>query len=137
MFRLVSTVLYQKPEVVILVYRLDINNTWAWPGFFKGGVGHTESCRGYSPNCHLNIVGCLLTKRLTKGGGHMHSRTPLVTPLQCYYCVKACLSPLLNVLLSLYVAGCIALAAMTAKLLRLSAQIKRNECPKSFCNEQS
>ena len=31
--------------------------------------GHTESYRGYSPDCHLNIVGCLLTKRLTKGGG--------------------------------------------------------------------
>ena len=30
--------------------------------------GHAESYRGYSPNCHLNIVGCLLTKRLTKGG---------------------------------------------------------------------
>ena len=31
--------------------------------------GFTESYRGYSPDCHLNIVGCLLTKRLTKGGG--------------------------------------------------------------------
>ena len=30
--------------------------------------GHTGSYRGYSPDCHLNIVGCLLTKRLTKGG---------------------------------------------------------------------
>ena len=27
---------------------------------------HTESYRGYSPDFHLNIVGCLLTKRLTK-----------------------------------------------------------------------
>ena len=27
------------------------------------------SNRGYSPDCHLNIVGCLLKKRLTKGGG--------------------------------------------------------------------
>ena len=45
-------------------------------------VGHTESHRGYSPDCHLNIVGCLLTKRLTKGGGgHMHPRTPLATLL--------------------------------------------------------
>ena len=33
-----------------------------------GGVGHTESYIGYSPDCHLNIVGCLLTKRLTKRG---------------------------------------------------------------------
>ena len=31
--------------------------------------GHTESYRGYSPDCHLNIVGCLLSKRLTEGGG--------------------------------------------------------------------
>ena len=31
--------------------------------------GHTDSYRGYSSDCHLNIVGCLLTKRLTKGGG--------------------------------------------------------------------
>ena len=31
--------------------------------------GHTGSYRGYSPDCHLNIVGCLLTKRLTRGGG--------------------------------------------------------------------
>ena len=37
--------------------------------------GHTDSYIGYSPNCHLNIVGCLLTKRLTKGG-HGHPRTP-------------------------------------------------------------
>ena len=29
--------------------------------------GHTESYREYSADCHLNIVGCLLTKRLTKG----------------------------------------------------------------------
>ena len=34
--------------------------------------GHTDSYRGYSSDCHLNIVGCLLTKRLTKGG----SRAP-------------------------------------------------------------
>ena len=45
-----------------------------------GGGGHTESCRGYSPDCHLNIVGCLLTKRLTKGGSHA-PRTPLAMPL--------------------------------------------------------
>ena len=38
--------------------------------------GHTESYRGYSPDCHLNIVGCLLTKRLTKGG----SRAPQDPP---------------------------------------------------------
>ena len=35
-----------------------------------------------------NVVGCLLKKRLTKGGGgggggHGHSRTPLATPLAC------------------------------------------------------
>ena len=38
--------------------------------------GHTDSYIGYSPNCHLNIVGCLLTKRLTKGG----SRAPQDPP---------------------------------------------------------
>ena len=43
--------------------------------FQGGGGGHTESYIGYSPDCHLNIVGCLLTKRLTKGG-HEHPRTP-------------------------------------------------------------
>ena len=38
--------------------------------------GHTDSYIGHSPNCHLNIVGCLLTKRLTKGG----SRAPQDPP---------------------------------------------------------
>ena len=38
--------------------------------------GHTDSYRGYSSDCHLNIVGCLLTKRLTKGG----SRAPQDPP---------------------------------------------------------
>ena len=46
---------------------------------FQSG-GHTESYIGYSPDYHLNIVDCLLTKRLTKGG-HGHPRTPLATPL--------------------------------------------------------
>ena len=45
--------------------------------------GHTDSYRGYSSDCHLNIVSCLLTRRLTKGGGggHRHPRTPLATPM--------------------------------------------------------
>ena len=34
---------------------------------FQRGV--TQSYRGYSTDCPLNIVGCLLTKRLTRGGG--------------------------------------------------------------------
>ena len=38
--------------------------------------GHTESYREYSPDCHLNIVGCLLTKRLTKGGSHIPQDPP-------------------------------------------------------------
>ena len=42
--------------------------------FSKGG--HTESYRAYSPDCHLNIVGCLLTKRLTKGGSHAPQDPP-------------------------------------------------------------
>ena len=37
--------------------------------FSKEGGDHIESYRGCSPDCHLNIVGCLLTKRLTKVGG--------------------------------------------------------------------
>ena len=38
--------------------------------------GHTDSYRGYSSDCHLNIVSCLLTRRLTKGG----SRAPQDPP---------------------------------------------------------
>ena len=33
---------------------------------------------------HLNIVGCLLKRRATRGGGHGHPRTPLATPLTPY-----------------------------------------------------
>ena len=59
-------------------------NSWNLQGrsqdFSKGG--HTGSYRGYSPDCHLNIVGCLFTKRLTKGGhGHPRTPPPLATPL--------------------------------------------------------
>ena len=43
--------------------------------------GHTESNRGYSSDCHLNIVGYLLTKRLTKGGSRAPQDPPLATPL--------------------------------------------------------
>ena len=43
--------------------------------------GHTDSYIGYSPNCHLNIVGCLLTKRLTKWGSRAPQDPPLATPL--------------------------------------------------------
>ena len=42
--------------------------------------GHTESYRGDSPDCHLNILGCLLTKRLTKGGSRA-PQSPLARPL--------------------------------------------------------
>ena len=38
--------------------------------------GHTESYIGYSPDCHLNIVGCLFTKKSLQRGGHGHPRTP-------------------------------------------------------------
>ena len=45
--------------------------------------GHTDSYIGYSPNCHLNIVGCLLTKRLTKGGSRApQDLPPLATPMR-------------------------------------------------------
>ena len=43
--------------------------------------GHTDSNRGYSSDCHQNIVGCLLTKRLTKGGSREPQDPPLATPL--------------------------------------------------------
>ena len=43
--------------------------------------GHTDSYIGYSPNCNLSIVGCLLTKRLTKGGSRAPQDPPLATPL--------------------------------------------------------
>ena len=46
-----------------------------------GGGGHTESYIGYSPDCPRNVVGCLLTKRLTKGD-HGHPSTPLATTLK-------------------------------------------------------
>ena len=42
--------------------------------------GHTDSYIGYSPNCHLNIVGCLLTKRLTKGGSRGPQDPPWLRP---------------------------------------------------------
>ena len=42
--------------------------------------GHTDSYIGYSPNCHLNIVGCLLTKRLTKGGSRAPQDPPWLRP---------------------------------------------------------
>ena len=54
---------------------------------FQGGGGHTESYIGYSPDCHLNIVGCLHIKRLsTKGGGGGTGtpRLPLATPLYIF-----------------------------------------------------
>ena len=44
--------------------------------------GHTDSYRGYSTDCHLNIVGCLLTKWLTKGGVTGTPGPPLATPLR-------------------------------------------------------
>ena len=46
--------------------------------FQKGG--HTNLYRGYSSDCHLNIVGCLLTKRLTKGGSRAPQDPPWLRP---------------------------------------------------------
>ena len=79
--------------------------------FSKGvgvGGGHTGSYTGYSPDCHLNILVCLLTKRLTKGGGggHGHPRTPpLATPLGLgvvftgwVYCMRFSIQPVKRVL---------------------------------------
>ena len=39
--------------------------------FSKGG--HTESYRGHSPDCHLNIVGCLLFVGCLQRGGGSHA----------------------------------------------------------------
>ena len=47
--------------------------------------GHTDSYIGYSPNCHLNIVGCLLTKRLTKGGSRAPQDPPWLRPWSIYF----------------------------------------------------
>ena len=57
-----------------------IDTTMGVARIFQRG-GHTDSYIGYSPNCHLNIVGCLLTKRLTKGGSRAPQDPPLATPL--------------------------------------------------------
>ena len=46
--------------------------------------GHTDSYRGYSSDCHLNIVSCLLTRRLTKGGVTGTPGSPLATPMSWY-----------------------------------------------------
>ena len=49
--------------------------------------GHTDSYRGYSSDCHLNIVSCLLTRRLTKRGVTGTPGPPLATPmLLCIVC---------------------------------------------------
>ena len=51
--------------------------------FQGGGGGHTLSNRVYSRFRNLNIVGCLSKKRLTRGGGHGHPRTPPGYALDC------------------------------------------------------
>ena len=48
--------------------------------------GHTESSIGYSLDCHLNIVGCLLTKRLRKGGSRGTPGPPWLHP----WAARAC-----------------------------------------------
>ena len=64
----------------MLTAPVELSYTTNSPGrsqdFSKGG--HTESYIGYSPDCHLNIVRCFLTKRLINGerGGHGHPRIP-------------------------------------------------------------
>ena len=52
--------------------------------FKRGGGGHTGSNNIVMAFLPRNTVGCLLKKRLTKGG-HRHPRTPLVTPLLLFY----------------------------------------------------
>ena len=53
--------------------------------------GHTESYRGYSPDCHLNIVGYFLTKRLTKGGGGVVTGTPGLPLATSLFDTEACM----------------------------------------------
>ena len=60
-------------------YQISLQHMGVARIFQRGG--HTDSYIGYSPNCHLNIVGCLLTKRLTKGGSRAPQDPPLATPL--------------------------------------------------------
>ena len=49
----------------------------------KQSMGVARSYRGYSSDCHLNIVSCLLTRRLTKVGGVTGTPgPPLATPMQ-------------------------------------------------------
>ena len=68
-------------EYTILIDLMTVFDQGRCQDFSKGG--HTGSYRGYSPDCHLNIVGCLLTKRLTGGGGKLAGTPgpPLATPL--------------------------------------------------------
>ena len=53
--------------------------------FQKGGGGedHTDSYRGYSPDSHLNIVGCLLTKGVGGGESHAPQDPPQLRPCNC------------------------------------------------------
>ena len=68
----------------VLTAPVELSYTTNSPGrsqdFSKGGL--TESYIGYSPDCHLNIVGCFLTKRLINGekGGGGGSRAAQDTP---------------------------------------------------------
>ena len=55
-------------------------NTMGVARIFQRG-GHTDSYRGYSSDCHLNIVSCLLTRRLKKGGSRAPQDPPLATPM--------------------------------------------------------
>ena len=59
----------------------ELNNNQGHSQDFSKGGAHTGSnniVMAFSPR---NIVGCLLKKRFTKGGGgHGHPRTPLATP---------------------------------------------------------
>ena len=62
------------------VFLMFFVHTMGVARIFQRG-GHTDSYRGYSSDCHLNIVGCLLTKRLPKGRSRAPQDSPLATPL--------------------------------------------------------
>ena len=69
------------PEIDIDIRVETIHSTMGVARIFQRGGGHTDSYRGYSSDCHLNIVSCLLTRRLTKGGSQAPQDPPLATPM--------------------------------------------------------
>ena len=81
--------------------------------------GHTDSYRGYSSDCHLNIVSCLLTRRLTKGGSRAPQDPPLATPM------VSSLSFTRKFLRKMSVTGCMTYKRRVEKLRAASSKKRR------------